>query len=85
MEGSRWHGIAQEKGAILRPDMQHGKVYLYQLFTTCFVEFETLADATAFRDWANANLPYWNYDPVATIDTNDPKQIELWERHMEHK
>ena len=83
MEGSGWHKVAAERGAKLRPDMQRGKVYLYQLYTTCFVEFDTLEQARAFRQYANENLKYWDYDPVATIDTNDPETVKHWGKFME--
>lgn len=85
MEGSGWHKVAAERGAKLRPDMQRGKVYLYQLYTTCFVEFDTLEQARAFRQYANENLKYWDYDPVATIDTNDPEEVQGWKEFMEDK
>ena len=85
MEGRGWHKAAAERGAKLRPDMQRGKVYLYQLYTTCFVEFDTLEQARAFRQYANENLECWDYDPVATIDTNDPEDVQLWEKFMEEQ
>lgn len=83
MEGSGWHKVAAERGAKLRPDMQRGKVYLYELYTTCFVEFDTLEQATAFRRYADENIEYWDYDPVATIDTNDPETVQRWKEFME--
>lgn len=82
MECRSWHSVAREHGAILRPDMQKGKVYLHQLFTTCFVEFETLEAAQEFRKYADQNLLYWDYDPVATIDTNRSEVVESWANHM---
>ena len=85
MEGRGWHKVAAEHGAKLRPDMQRGKVYLYQLYTTCFVEFDTLEQARAFRQYANESLEYWDYDPAATIDTNDPEDVHLWEKFMEEQ
>lgn len=83
MEGSSWHKVAAERGAKLRPDMQRGKVYLYELYTTCFVEFDTLEQATAFRRYADESIKYWDYDPVATIDTNDPETVQRWKEFME--
>lgn len=85
MEGRDWHKAAAERGAKLRPDMQRGKVYLYQLYTTCFVEFDTMEQARAFRQYANENLECWDYDPVATIDTNDPEDVQHWKEFMEVK
>lgn len=78
-----WHPIAVERGAILRPYMQRGKVYLFQMYTTCFVEFENMETALEFRKYADENIPYWNYEPVATIDTNDPEVVERWKLNVE--
>ena len=83
MEGRGWHSVARNKGAILRPSMKRGKVYLYQLYTTCFVEFENMEAALAFRKYADENIAYWDYDPVATLDTNNPEVIERWKENME--
>lgn len=58
--------------------LQIGKVYLYQLFNETVMEFETLSDANNFRAYADAQIPYWDYDPVKTIDLNDPKQVITW-------
>ena len=85
MEGRPWCRIAREHGAKLVSEMVPGKVYLYQLFTTCFVEFDTVEKAQAFREYADKNLPYWDYDPVAMIDTNDPHARKLWKEHMREK
>jgi hypothetical protein len=55
--------------------MQVGKVYLYQMYSESFEEFDTLEEAKRFRDYADENIPYWDYDPVFTIDLNDEEQI----------
>lgn len=78
MEGRGWHKVAAERGAKLRPDMQRGKVYLYQLYTTCFVEFETVEQAKMFCQYADQNLRGWNVDPVVIIDTKDPESVKGW-------
>ena len=84
MEGRSWHGVARDEfGAKLRHSMQRGKVYLYQIFTTCFVEFDTVEAAQTFRDYADANLEYWNYDPVTLVNTSDDEQCKRWSEHME--
>lgn len=83
MEGSSWHRVAAEQGARLRPNMKQGKVYLYQLYTTCFAEFDTLEQAQAFRQQIGEADPYWDYDPVATIDTNNPDTVQRWAEFME--
>ena len=27
-------------------------------------------------------MPYWGYDPVVTLDTNDPEVCEMWAEHI---
>lgn len=78
MEGRGWHRAAKEHGARIVPYMAPNKVYLHQVFTTCFAEFDTIEEARDFRAYADRNLPYWDYDPVATIDTHDPHAIDRW-------
>ena len=67
------------------PGFIRGECQLYQLYTTCFVEFDTLEQARAFRQYANENIECWDYDPVATIDTNDPEDVQHWKKFMEVK
>lgn len=83
MEGSGWHKTAAERGAILRPKMRPGKVYLYQMFTTCFAEFETVDQAKMFCQYADQHIHGWNVDPVIIIDTNDPEAVKSWGNLME--
>lgn len=83
MEGSSWHKTAVEKGAVLRPKMRPGKVYLYQMFTTCFAEFETVDQAKMFCQYADQHIHGWNVDPVIIIDTNDPEAVKSWGNLME--
>lgn len=83
MEGSSWHKTAAEKGAVLRPKMRPGKVYLYQMYTTCFAEFETVDQAKMFCQYADQNLRGWNVDPVVIIDTKDPESVKGWGNLME--
>lgn len=61
--------------------MKPGRVYLYQIYNELFEEFETMQDAEAFRQYADENIPYWDYDPVKTIDLNDPEMVIV----MKHK
>ena len=78
LEGRQWHKVAKENGLPLRGDMQRGKVYLYQIYSTIFVEFDTVEDAEDFRKYLDSTLPYWDYDPVATLDTNKAETAERW-------
>lgn len=82
MEGRYWHKVALEHGITVRPNMRKGKIYLYELYTTCFVEFDTLEQVNEFRAYADKNIPYWDYDPVIVIDTNDEKIVEKWKFHI---
>lgn len=61
--------------------MKPGRVYLYQIYNELFEEFETMQDAEAFRKYADENIPYWDWDPVKTIDLNDPEMVIV----MKHK
>lgn len=61
--------------------MKPGRVYLYQIYNELFEEFENMQDAEAFRQYADENIPYWNYDPVKTIDLNDHEMVIV----MKHK
>ena len=58
--------------------MKIGKVYLYQMYSESFEEFDTLEEAKLFRSYANKNIPYWDYDPVSTIDLNDYEQVIIY-------
>lgn len=83
MECRSWHKVAAERGAELRPKMRPGKVYLYQMYTTCFAEFETVDQAKMFCQYADQNLRGWNVDPVVIIDTKDPESVKGWGNLME--
>lgn len=63
--------------------MRPGKVYLHKLYTTCFAEFDTLEKAQAFRQQIGEVDPYWDYYPVATIDTSNENTVQQWAAHME--
>ena len=78
LEGRKWHRVAKENGYQLRSDMTLGKVYLYQIYTSIFVEFDTVEAAEDFRKSLDCTFPYWDYDPVATLDTNKSETAERW-------
>lgn len=84
MEGRTWMRMAVAGwGADLRPYMEPGWVYLYEMNTTAFVRFDNKESAESFVEWAKINVDHWGYDPVAIIDTNDPEVRERWASHME--
>lgn len=81
--GPGWYGKARDKhGARIVGEMIPDKVYLYTLFATCFLEFDSLEDARACYDEEKKEDPFFDYDPVAVIDTHDPEARKRWESHM---
>lgn len=78
LEGRSWHKIAQEQGFPLRESMSIGKIYLYQLYTSIFVEFNDIESAKNFRKYMDYIDRYWSYDPVALLDTNDKDVVCRW-------
>lgn len=57
--------------------MRIGKVYLYQMYSESFEEFDTLKEVEQLRNYADKNIPYWDYDPVTTFDLNNPEQVTI--------
>ena len=83
MEGPAWYGKARDKyGARIVDEMVPDKAYLYQLFATCFLEFDSLEAAKAYYEEGKREDPYFDYDPVTVIDTYDPETRKKWEMHM---
>lgn len=79
MEGPSWYQEAREKfQAGIVGKMQRGKAYLYQLYTTCFLEFDTLEEAKACYTWAEEHVEYFGCDPVSVIDTRNPEHVKRW-------
>lgn len=79
MEGPSWYQEAREKfQAGIVGKMQRGKAYLYQLYTTCFLEFDTLEEAKACYTWAEEHVEYFGCDPVSVIDTRNPEHVKSW-------
>lgn len=83
MEGPVWYGEARDKyGARIVDEMVPDKAYLYQLYATCFLEFDSLGAAKAYYEERKKEDPYFDIDPVAIIDTHDPEARKRWKRHM---
>ena len=82
LEWRPWMQVAVEREGELCPHMVAGGVYLYQMLSTTFVRFPDKKAAEAFKSWAWEHLPYWGYDPVVTLDTNDPEVCEMWSEHI---
>lgn len=84
MEGPSWYGKARDKfGARIVGKMVLDKAYLYQMYTTCFLEFNSFDKAKECYDWGEANVDYFGYDPVAIIDTSNPDHVDRWKNFLE--
>ena len=81
--GREWHRKASEEGHAVRNKMQNGKVYLFQMYTICFVEFGSTEEAEEFVLYADRSIPHWRDDPVTIIDTRDPAVERQWEEYIE--
>ena len=65
LEGRLWMQLAADKFNAKRvAHPKEGKHYIYQLYTTAYVEFETLEELHNCKEWLDKNDRYWNYDPV---------------------
>ena len=85
VEGLPWPYCARKLYGVEIRDSQmfRGKYYLYEQYTEYFVEFSSIEDAEAFRKWADENLPYWDYNGVATIDPCAPDLWGVWKPFIE--
>ena len=84
LEGRGWmENVFKNFDAIPVGKMKRNKYYLYQLYTTLFIEFKTIEELENCKKWLNENDEYWNYDPVATLDTSDDDVIKRWEKFIE--
>lgn len=76
MDCNCWRCVAERLFNARRVSkMKIGKVYLHQMYSESFEEFDTVEQTEQFREHANENIPYWNYDPVSLIDLNDYEQV----------
>lgn len=62
--------------------MIENKHYLHQMFTEVFLEFEDKQELKRCRNLLDKTCKYWNYDPVAEIDTSDKAHIKKWINFM---
>lgn len=81
--GPGWYGKVRDKyGAKIVEEMVPDKAYLYQLYSTCFLEFGSLEAAKSYYDEGKREDPYFGIDPVTIIDTHDPEARKRWKGHM---
>lgn len=86
LEAPCWYGEARDKyGAKIVEEMVPDKTYLYQLYSTCFLEFDSLDAAKSYYDEGKREDPYFDIDPVTIIDTHDPEVRERWKGHMKEE
>lgn len=82
MDCNCWRCVAEKLFNARRVSkMKIGKVYLRQMYSESFEEFDTIEEAKQFREYANENIPYWNYDPVSLIDLNDHEQVIIYNHY----
>lgn len=83
MEGPSWYQEAREKfQAGIVGKMQRGKAYLYQLYTTCFLEFDTLEEAKDCKTWAENHPEMCGHGLIALIDTTDEESFKCWKDYL---
>lgn len=83
LEGRSWGRVAMDKyGAIPCKYMDKNGYYLYQMFTEVHFKFKSLEDIINFREYIETIDSYWDYDPVATIDTYNEEDCKIWESQM---
>ncbi len=83
LEGRSWmKRVFNEFDAKPVGTMKENKYYLHQLYTTVFIEFETMEELEKCKKWLNENVEYWDYDPVVTLDTSDKETIRIWKEQM---
>lgn len=83
LEAPYWYGKARDKyGAKIVEEMIPDKAYLYQLYSTCFLEFDSLEAAKSYYEEEKKEDPYFDIEPVAIIDTHDPEARKRWKGHM---
>lgn len=83
LEGRSWGRIAIDKfDAIPCAYMKKDGYYLYQIFTEVHFKFKSLEEIEKFREYIETIDPYWDYDPVATIDTHDEETCKTWASQM---
>lgn len=83
MEGSSWYSQAANKyGARIVEKMKTGMFYLQQLFSTAFLEFDSLQNAEDCKAWAERNPEKCGVDPIALVDTTVEESRKHWENFI---
>lgn len=78
-----WEYHAHERhGAKIVYKMELNKAYIHQMYHEHFVEFKNMEELQEFKKFADANLDYWDYDPVHIIDTSNMEHVTRWHQFM---
>lgn len=78
LEGRPWMVIATNGfGAKIQsePKQKEGYWYIYQLYTTCFLEFKNLEDLKECITFLDKKDSYWNYDPITILKSGSHKHF----------
>ena len=74
LEGRCWMDTAIKHGGKIvgLNDIKRdsGKFYLYQIYTTCFIEFNSMDELKSCVEILNKEEKYWDYDPVLKLSAN---------------
>lgn len=88
LEGRSWMDIAINKfGAKIleEPRQEEGYFYIYQVFTTCFVEFKNLNTLKECIKYLDNNDKYWNYDPYTILKSGKHNHFMELEKIKKNK
>lgn len=77
-----WRYTACDMGGRCVSKMTLNKVYIYQTYCEIFVEFDSIEDCLTFKDFADRNLPYWDFDPIHIINTYDSHDVDKWKEYF---
>lgn len=83
MEGPLWYSQAAEKFEANIVDLMNpGCFYLQQLFSTAFLEFDSLQKAKDCKTWAENHPEMCGNDAIALIDTTDEESFKRWKNFV---
>ena len=85
LEGRRWMDTAIKHGGkvvgLSSITRDSGKFYLYQVYTTCFIEFNSMDELNSCVEILDKEEEYWDYDPVLKLSAN--KVLDRFDRDTE--
>lgn len=83
MESPLWYSQAAEKFEANIVDLMNpGRFYLQQLFSTAFLEFDSLQKAKDCKTWAENHPEMCGHGLIALIDTTDEESFKCWKDYL---